>query len=166
MAKEIKPVSSPISHHKFNLAPQVEMFVKTGYISKALFKLITPYDFRDCDEYRQFGYIKPENIEEGRGSEYLSKVSAILGADASIDVELYCKAMREVNEQFNDPMSISRLNSTIIETMCEMRSTGEDGEPIWQEDPDWQVSSMSFLTRHNTVINTFYDYHKVYTYRF
>ena len=159
IAKEAKPlVSSQISHHKFNLAPQVEMFVKTSKIAKALFKLLTPYDFRDCDEYKQQGYVDPKNIIEGRGSEYLSKVSAILGADASIDVDLYCKAMRELNEQFEDPMQIKRLNKTIIEPMCEGISTGIDGQPIWIEDPDWQMTVMTFLTRYNTVINVFYDY--------
>ena len=158
--KEIPYIKSAISKHKFNLAPQVEMFIRSGKISKALFKLITPYDFRDCDEYKQQGYIDPINIEEGRGSEYLSKVSAILGADVSIDVDLYIKAMREINEHFNDPMSISRLNKTIIEPMCEGRSTGENGKPIWQEDPDWQATVMSFLTRYNTVINIFYDYQR------
>jgi len=150
--------SAQVSHHKFNLAPQVEMFVKTGNIAKALFKLLTPYDFRDCDEYKQLGYVDPKNVEEGRGSEYLSKVSAILGADASVDVDLYCKAMRELNEQFDDPMIIKRLNNTIIEPMCEGVATGIDGEPIWVEDPDWQATVMTFLTRYNTVINVFYDY--------
>lgn len=162
-AKETKSTPSstaPISHHKFNLAPQVEMFVKTGQITKALFKLLTPHDFRDCDEYRQYGFVNPENVEDGRGSEYLSKVSAILGADTSIDVDLYVKAMRELNEQFDDPMVISRLNRTIIEPMCEGQATGEDGNPIWQEDPDWQASVMSFITRYNTVINVFYDYQR------
>ena len=159
IAKESKPlVQSAVSHHKFNLAPQVEMFVKTGNVAKALFKLLTPYDFRDCDEYRQQGYIDPKNIEDGRGSEYLSKVSAILGADVSIDVDLYIKAMRELNEQFDDPMAVKRINATIIEPMCEGIATGVDGNPIWAEDPDWQASVMTFLTRHNTVVNVFYDY--------
>lgn len=156
----IKPTGETISHHKFNLAPQVEIFVKTGQVTKALFKLLTPHDFRDCDEYREKGYVEPRNIEQGRGSEYLSKVSAILGADTSIDVDLYVKAMRELNEQFTEPMALSRLNRTIIEPMCEGQATGDDGEPIWQEDPDWQASVMSFLTRYNTVINVFYDYQR------
>jgi len=159
IAKESKPlVQAQVSHHKFNLAPQVEMFVKTGKVAKALFKLLTPYDFRDCDEYKQQGYVDPVNIEDGRGSEYLSKVSAILGADVSVDVDLYCKAMRELNEQFDDPMSVKRINRTIIEPMCEGIATGIDGNAIWQEDSDWQASVLTFLTRYNTVINIFYDY--------
>jgi len=158
-AKEAKPlVQSAVSHHKFNLAPQVEMFVKTGKVAKALFKLLTPYDFRDCDEYKQNGFVDPANVEDGRGSEYLSKVSAILGADASVDVDLYIKAMREINEQFADPMAVKRINATIIEPMCEGVATGADGNPIWEEDPDWQSSVMTFLTRYNTVIHVFYDY--------
>lgn len=161
-AKEARPEHNVnhMSQYKFNLAPQVEMFVKTGQITKALFRLITPHDFRDCDEYRQNGFVDPANIPDGRGSEYLSKVSAILGADVSVDVDLYCKAMRELNGQFNDPMPHSRLNKTIIEPMCEGRATGEDGQPIWQEDSEWQKSVMTFLTRYNTVINVFYDYER------
>jgi hypothetical protein len=153
-------IVSKVSQHKFNLAPQLEMFIKSGEVTRALFKILTPYDFRDCDEYRQHGFVHPKDIEEGRGSEYLSKVSAILGADTSIDVDLYVKAIREINEQFEEPMAMSRLNRTIIEPMCEGRATGEDGEPIWQEDPNWQKNVMSFLTRHGTVISVFYDYQR------
>ena len=157
-ARDKHVTASPMSHHKFNLAPQVQMFVKTGYVNKALFKIITPYDFRDCEEYRQNGFVHPKNIPDGRGSEYLSKVSAILGADVSVDVDLYVKAMRELNERFEEPMPLSRLNKTIIEPMCEGHAKGEDGTPIWKEDPDWQSTVMTFLTRHNTIINVFYDY--------
>lgn len=161
IAKEskAKPVI-PISRHKFNLAPQVELFAKTGQVNKTLFKLITPYDFRDCEEYRQTGFLHPRNVPDGRGSEYLSKVSAILGADTSVDVDLYCKAMRELNAQFAEPMEQSRLLRTIIEPMCEGHATGEDGQPIWQEDPDWQATVMTFPTRHNTAVNVFYDYRR------
>lgn len=159
LTKETKiPTQTQISNHKFNLAPQVEMFVKTGNITKALFRLLTPHDFRDCEEYKKNGFVHPKNIEDGRGSEYLSKVSAILGADVSVDVDLYCKAIREINEQFDDPMAIKRLNATIIEPMCEGIATGADGEPIWAEDPDWQKTVMTFLTRYNAVIHVFYDY--------
>jgi hypothetical protein len=161
VAKEnrVQP-KAPISRHKFNLAPQVELFAKTGQVNKTLFRLLTPHDFRDCDEYIENGFLHPRNVPDGRGSEYLSKVSAILGADASVDVDLYCKAMRELNEQFDEPMIQSRLLRTIIEPMCEGHATGEDGQPIWQEDPDWQKTVMTFTTRHNTAINVFYDYYR------
>ena len=161
VAKEnrVQP-KAPVSRHKFNLAPQVELFAKTGQVNKTLFRLLTPHDFRDCDEYIENGFLHPRNVPDGRGSEYLSKVSAILGADASVDVDLYCKAMRELNEQFDEPMIQSRLLRTIIEPMCEGHATGEDGQPIWQEDPDWQKTVMTFTTRHNTAINVFYDYYR------
>jgi len=156
----LKQHTSSVSLHKFNLAPQVEMFTHTGKVTKALFRLLTPKSFRSQEEYKTKGYLHPNDIAEGDGSTYLSKVSAILGADVSVDVTLYCEAMVEINNCFTYPMPQSRLHSTVIEPMCEGRATVSSGEPIWQEDPDWNKSVMTFLTKYNTVVHVFYDYNR------
>jgi len=158
-SKQTQPtMDHQVSNHKFNLAPQVEMFVKSAIVTKSLFRLLTPKDFRDCTQYKTKGYLHPDEVEDGQGSEYLSKVSAILGADASVDVDLYCKAMILINDSFAEPMSTPRLNRTIIEPMCEGNATGPDGNPMWQEDENWHRNVLTFLTKYSTVIHTFYDY--------
>ena len=111
--RAIKPVSlvqpNTVSY-RANLYPLVAQFVESGKVDKKLFRIITPKDFRDEQIYTDYGYLHPKDVPEGRGSEYLSKVSAILGADASISEDTYVSAMKGINDLFATPMSIVRLN--------------------------------------------------------
>ncbi len=119
------------------LAPLVKQFNASNKILPGLFKIITPKDFRDLPQYVNQGFLHPESIPEGRGSEYLSKVSAIFGADISIDEELYSETMHSVNNLFSDPMAKTRLDKTIIEPMLNGKSS-INGVPIWKYDKDWE----------------------------
>lgn len=51
-------------------------------------------------------------------------VSAILGADLSIDEEMYVNAMSQINGLFADPMDQKRLNATILTPMTRAQQTG------------------------------------------
>lgn len=104
-----------------------------------LFRILTPKDFRDEPQYRADGHLHPDNVPVGRGSEYMSKVSAILGSDESIDEDLYVKVMNIVNNFFSKPIEKTRLMSTIIEPMVEERAS-IDGVPIWRHNPDWMTN--------------------------
>ena len=126
------------------LAPLVRSFANDGKFMPGLFRIITPRAFRELTEYVDTGYIHPSQIPPGRGSEYLSKVSAILGADISIDQELYCKAMSAVNALFTEPMAESRLDKTILEPM--LTTANVDGKKIWQYDEDW--------AKHRTILQS------------
>ncbi len=139
-----------------HLAPQVAQFVKTKKINKDLFRVLTPNDFRDVHEYLNEGYLHPDNVPDGRGSEYLSKVSAILGADDSISPELYVEAMLILNELFSEPMLKVRLQSTIIDPMVEGRSRIGD-ETIWKFDENWQTDKVNLITKRNEYLEGFYD---------
>lgn len=119
------------------LAPLVEQFNNSKDFMPGLFKIITPRDFRSLPDYVENGYLHPNKVPEGRGSEYLSKLSAILGADISIDPEMYIDAMFKINELFDDPMPSKRLSSTILDPMVEGQAS-IDGKPIWQYDEDWK----------------------------
>lgn len=138
------------------LNPQVSRMVSTKKPAPELFKILTPKAFRDSAAYLEKGYMLPDEVPEGRGSEYLSKVSAILGADDSIDIELYSNAMEVINNFFSTPMSKARLIDTIVEPMVEGR-VQIDGETVFKYDKDWAEGSARVLTKRNEVLELFYD---------
>jgi hypothetical protein len=127
------------------LAPLVKKFVDERKFMPGLFRIITPKDFRTEAQYVTAGYLHPEQVPEGRGSEYMSKVSAILGADISIDEELYCAAMHDINSLWPIPLDSDRLERTIIDPMITGKAS-IDGVSIWQYDPNW--------IRHRLIIGT------------
>jgi hypothetical protein len=118
------------------LAPMVEQFVNKKEFTPGLFRIITPKDFRTLPQYVENGYLHPNDIPDGRGSEYMSKISAILGADISIDQELYASAMLHINDLFDAPMQIARLEKTIMDPMI-TKNASINGAPIWKYDSNW-----------------------------
>jgi hypothetical protein len=138
------------------LAPTVKQFVDSGKFSQGLFRIITPRAFRDEAQYIRQGFLHPENIPEGRGSEYMSKISAILGADISIDEELYSAAMHSINELWPDPMDSDRLDATITDPMVEGRSS-IDGVTIWQYEEDWAAHRCIMHTKRQSTIELGFD---------
>lgn len=163
LLKSLKPAKITAAELSLNeknwsnhLGPQIANFVRAKKVIPNLFKILTPKDFRSTEEYQTKGYLHPEDVPEGRGSEYLSKISAILGADVSIDVDLYIEAINLVNDLFYEPMPRTRLSATIIEPMVEEKST-IDGKPIWQYDEMWEEGKLQLVSKRNEVIDTFYD---------
>lgn len=139
-----------------HLNPQIKHFIASKKVTPELFRILTPKDFRDTPEYIKKSWLHPDEVPDGRGSEYLMKISAILGADESIDVDMYSQAMYAINDQFAEPMARIRLNSTIIEPMAE-GSSRINGEPIWRFNEAWEDDKVSILTKRNTLIEGFYD---------
>lgn len=120
------------------LVQLVEPFVATGVLSKQLAKATTPKSFRHYKAYHQKGYLLPTDIPDGEGSNYLSKVSAILGADPSIDEKLYVKAMLSFNSQWQTPWPHARLQ-TLIDQMLKGSS-----RQFWRYDADYAKGSITF----------------------
>ena len=116
LASDTKPKTAIISNR---LGPMVETFVLNGKYSPALFKVLTPHSFRDMQEYVTKGHLHPNDVPDGRGSEYLSKISAILGAAISISIELYTNAMMLINSLWDSPMERGKLLATIVNPMIE-----------------------------------------------
>lgn len=148
-------ISTPVISNR--LEPMVVEFVKNAVYSPMLFKIITPRLFRDLPEYVRQGHLHPDSVPEGRGSDYLSRVSAILGADISIKRELFYEAIRLVNNLFAEPMEESRLLKTIINPMIEEIKTGEDNLPIWRYDPHWHKMGLIATARNGECVETFFD---------
>ena len=138
------------------LAPLLEVFVKNGQYDPALFKIITPYSFRDLPSYVSKGHLHPNDVPDGRGSEYLSKVSAIIGADISVNVELYTKTIMLINSFWKTPMEKTKLLATVINPMVEERAT-IDGQVIWQYDAHWEKMGFIATSINGDYLESFYD---------
>lgn len=144
-----------IPRHNY-LAPQIELFIAKKTFIPSLFRVITPKDFRDLPSYIKLGYLHPDEIPEGRGSEYLSKVSAILGADSSISQDLYVEAMYLINDLWKDPLPKDRLNATIIDPMINKKAN-IDGIAIWTYDEHWKSHGLAFTNKLGEAVEVFFD---------
>lgn len=156
-----KPTVAPeVKHNAFTatcLAPTVSQFVVSEKFSQGLFKIITPRAFRDTPQYVNQGFLHPENVPEGRGSEYMSKISAILGADISIDEELYNNAMHAINDLWGDNrMDPDRLDATITDPMVSGRAS-IDGVSIWAYDENWASHRCILHTKRQSTIELGFD---------
>lgn len=138
------------------LAPMLEIFIAKKSYDPNLFKVITPYSFRDLPQYVSKGHLHPNDVPQGRGSEYLSKISAILGADISVNIELYTNVMMLINSLWDDPMEKGKLNATIINPMIEGRSN-VDGHTIWQYDEHWELMGFVATSLNGDYIESFFD---------
>lgn len=146
-------VKSAISNR---LAPLLSTFIKNEQYDPALFRIITPYSFREIPTYVTRGHLHPKDVPKGRGSEYLMKVSAILGADISVNMELYTKSMMLINSLKSTPKEKSELLSTVINPMVEERST-IDGQVIWQYDKYWEKMGFIATSINGDYIESFFD---------
>ncbi|PIR06650.1 MAG: hypothetical protein COV55_02750 [Candidatus Komeilibacteria bacterium CG11_big_fil_rev_8_21_14_0_20_36_20] len=138
------------------LAPLLDVFVKNEKYDPGLFKIITPYSFRDLPSYVKKGHLHPNDIPNGRGSEYLSKVSAILGADISVNVETYTRTMLLINSFWEKPLNRATLFSTIVNPMVESKAT-INGVPIWQYDPHWEKMGFIATAINGDYLESFFD---------
>ena len=138
------------------LAPLVKQFTQERSFMPGLFKILTPKTFRNTPQYVEHGFMHPKNIPEGRGSEYLSKVSAILGSDVSIDEALYCATMHDINDLWTEPMDADRLDATIIDPMINSKAS-IDGRPIWQYDENWAKYRFILHTKRQSSIELGFD---------
>lgn len=109
--------------------------------AKSALRRLTPKIFRTGEMgehykglYERQGYLAPNDIHDGDGSTYLSRVAAILAADETIDYDMYRRVLHHLNRLWSNPMPEDRLERTIIKD-------GEiivDGKPIWKYNPKWE----------------------------
>ena len=153
-----KPVVKPNDDRDVTMAlqPLVAQFVASKEFAPGLFRIITPKDFRDEEEYIRYGYLHPKNVPEGRGSEYLSCISAILGADKSINSDLYIAAMHLVNSLWSDPMDEDRMDRTICDPMISGKAN-IDGVSIWRYDDQWRANRLVLNTKRQSSLELGFD---------
>lgn len=138
------------------LAPQLELLKEQKKFLPSLFRVITPKAFRDLPQYVKHGYLHPAEVPEGRGSEYISKVSAILGADPSVNSELYQHVIEVINNLWQYPIAKARLEQTITAPMLNGNSS-INGEAIWTYDEHWKERGLSFTTKLGDAVEVFFD---------
>ncbi len=159
-----RPIVAEVNKsHTSYLAPLINEFVLRGEFMAGLFKIITPRSFRSEPEYVKRGYLHPDNVPDGAGSEYLSKLSAIFGADPSVDEELYVKAMHTVNALWSSPMDSDRLDKTICDPMIS-HSVTINGEVIWQYEEFWEKNRLVLKTKRQNSIEVAYDDYRLMYY--
>ena len=155
-AKELDNNNLMLKIRSNYLAPQVELLVAKKVFISSLFRIITPKNFRELPQYKQHGYLHPNNVPEGRGSEYLMKVSAIFGADPSISKKLYLLAMGIINNLWDNPIIQAKFEATILTPMVEGKAN-VNGETIWQYDELWKTRGLAFTTKLGEAVEVFYD---------
>jgi hypothetical protein len=138
------------------LAPQIQLMLDKNEFVPSVFRIITPKDFRSLEQYVKHGYLHPGNVPEGRGSEYLSKVSAIFGADPSMSADIYVQAIKFINSLWEEPIKLSRLTQTILDPMIE-GAAKVNGETIWQYDEHWKTRGLTFTTKFGESAEAFFD---------
>lgn len=154
VTREAVPVTNVITARC--LQPLVKQFVDSKEFMPGLFKIITPKDFRNLPQYVKEGFLHPDNVPQGRGSEYLSKISAILGSDISIDQETYVGAIDLINNLWSDPMDEDTLDKTIIQPMIEGRAS-VNGVPLWSYDEKWKQYSLVLSSKRQSSLELGFD---------
>ena len=149
-------INAAMSESTFRLAPLLEEFLKQKVYNPSLFRIITPKSMRDIDKYQKLGHLHPNDVPKGRGSEYLSRISCILGADPSVNTQMYLETMELINSMWDEPMDMDRLNETITNRMI-AGSVEIDGKPIWIWDEHWDTYGFQFLAKNGEFFESFFD---------
>jgi len=140
----------------FKLAPMLDQ-LEDGKFYPPLFRIITPKDFRNI-VYEKQGYLHPNDVSvTSRGSEYLSKVAAILASDMTVSEDLFVKTINYINKLWDDPMPQARLNATIINRMISGEATNENGEPFWNYNQHWDLEGVVGTTKQGDTFEVFYE---------
>ena len=151
---QVVNTSTSTNNHTFNLAPMVEKQLSRSTVSPTLFAILTPKAFRN-QLYREKGYLHPNDIVDGEGNEYMTKVSAILGSDKSISKELYQRMMHFINDQWEHPYSEREL-ATKMDYMTSGAATTSNGS-LWQYDPDWELARFMDYNRVEQMMEYYLD---------
>lgn len=136
------------------LAPLMERLVNgRGTYIPVVFKVITPIAYRN-DEYKRQGHLHPNNVNDR--SDYLFKISTMLGTDISINEELYLDSMTTINNMMDNPLPAARLKSEITTPMVSGSATYQDKQ-LWQYDPHWESQALMGMSKKGELLEYFYD---------
>lgn len=175
LLKSLKPMPVQVVHtstglDKSNLpynAPLVKQFVSdangggtfkkvTASRAEKVYRVFTPKKFRQT-EWKEQGWLhpnSPEVLSYGSWSEYIVGVSAIAGADPSIDVKLYTNFIQAINAQTDDPMSAKRLVAEVCFPMTHQKAKIH-GIPIWKYNEKWDQQSHTIVNQYGETLEYF-----------
>ena len=112
-----------------------------------IFKLLTPKKYKpNC--------LHPNDIPDGEGTDYLQSIRTRLALDPSISEVVFKNVMHYVNNQWDDPMPPSR-----IESDCDYQTTKAtiDGNKAWVYDPEWTKKGLIVKDKFLSAIEYFFD---------
>lgn len=139
-----------VARHYKNLAPFVDTFVTSGKFAPDLFRILTPRDggFRELPQYLTEKTLHPDNVPDGMGNEYITKVAGVLVCDESVSSKLFKRAMSMINGLWSDPYPADKLESIVRHEL---------NRPEWEYNKDWKEQVSVILTDYDTIVNVFYD---------
>lgn len=129
----------------------------TSKVAEKVYKIFTPKAFRSCANYQDKGWIHPDDEglqEAGSWPAYMVGLSAIAGADPSIDKELYLDFMQAINSQVSKPMGLERFNTEIVSPMVEGKSK-IGGKVIWKYTNKWDEDSFTVINQRGETLEYF-----------
>lgn len=112
-----------------------------------IFKLLTPKKYKpNC--------LHPNDIPDGEGTDYLQSIRTRLALDASISDVVFKNVMHYINNQWDNPMPPSR-----IESDCDYQMTKAtiDGNKAWIYDPEWAKKGLIVKDKYLSAIEFFFD---------
>ncbi len=139
------------AQHTTNLNPMLVQELKNRSLSHSLFTIITPKAFKHIDSC-----LTPPHIPEGQRSNYVSKVSAIIGSDTSVDKSLYTEFILYINALCPNPITVEQLNREIITPMVSETSQ-INGQTIWKYDKHWEKARLNVVSKMGHALEYFYD---------
>lgn len=112
-----------------------------------IFKLLTPKKYKP-------NMLHPNDIPDGEGTEYLQAIRTRLALDISISDQVFKNVMHYINNQWDNPMPPSR-----IESDCNYQITKAtiDGNKAWAYDPDWIKKGLIVKDSYLSAIEFFFD---------
>lgn len=136
---------------------QVYGVLEDSPIAEKVYSIFTPKKFRTATEYEQNGWLHPNSsvlTEIAPYSEYITGLSAIAGADPSIDIELYIDFMQAINAQLDEPYTSERYLHEVIHPMIYSKAS-INGKPIWQYNENWDKNSHSISNQYGETLEYF-----------
>lgn len=131
--------------------------LEESVIAEKVYSIFTPKKFRELEAYREHNFLHPNDdtlTEAGSYSEYITGVSAIAGADPSIDSALYVDFMQAINMQLDDPMKPDRYMTEVLNPMVYGKAS-INGKPIWKYNENWDKDSHSLSNQYGETLEYF-----------
>ena len=126
-------------------------------IADKVYNIFTPKKFRSAPDYESNHSLHPNSSQVtdiAPYSDYITGMSAIVGADPSIDVELYINFMQAINAQLDSPYEPERYLNEVLNPMIHSRAS-INGKPIWKYNENWDKNSHSISNQYGETLEYF-----------
>lgn len=139
-----------MDQHYKSLAPFCTDFLSKGKFAPELFRILTPKEggYRELPQYVRDKTLHPNNVPEGMGNDYITRVAGVLVCDDSIDSKLFKKMIFTINNMWDKP-----YNAKDIEEIARYQLSRSE----WVYDENWANKVSIIVTDYGTMVTVFYD---------